>query len=63
MSKFLEMLRGKFKQLVSLFDARDIFVLAGFVFLYLGVGEFFSYPFANIVIGVIILTKGLIKWA
>jgi len=49
-------------KLKSLFDARDIFTLVGFCFLFAGI-SCFSVPIALIVIGALITAKGLFKWA
>jgi hypothetical protein len=47
---------------VKLFDARDLFVFAGFALLYAGISGHWDRYVAMIVIGSIILAKGLIKW-
>lgn len=49
-------------RLKSIISARDVFVLIGFMLLYSGIAHF-SHPVAMIVVGAIILIKGLIKWA
>ena len=48
--------------LVKFFDARDYFCFAGFILLYAGIAGEFNHYVALIVIGAIILIKGLIKW-
>ena len=52
----------KLRSVLSAFDARDIFVLCGFCFLYAGLSHQFSFSVANIATGAIILIKGLVKW-
>jgi len=53
---------NKLKSFLKFFDARDIFVFTGFAFLFWGVSEEYGFGYASIVIGSIILVKGLTKW-
>jgi len=46
----------------ALIDVRDLFVFFGFCLLFGGI-SCFSVPVALIVTGIIILIKGLFKWA
>lgn len=50
------------KRFFSIFSARDMFVLVGFIFLYRGLSVRFGNEIAMIAIGAIILIKGLTKW-
>jgi len=53
---------NKLKNFLKFFDARDIFVFIGFAFLFWGISEEYGMSYAFIVIGSIILIKGLTKW-
>jgi hypothetical protein len=50
------------KNFRKFFDARDIFVFVGLLFLYVGIAGEFDFYVGLIVIGGIISAKGLIKW-
>jgi hypothetical protein len=52
----------RLQKLVAYLDARDVFVLIGFGFLFWGLSAYFCVPIAAIVTGAIILIKGLVKW-
>jgi len=56
------MVKKTFKRIIAFFDARDVFVLTGFVLLFIGLAYTFDVFIAMIVIGSIIIIKGLIKW-
>jgi hypothetical protein len=49
-------------KITNIFDARDLFVFIGLALLFAGVGERFGYDWSMIVIGGIIVIKGLTKW-
>jgi len=55
-------MKSAFLRFISFFDARDLFVLAGLVFLFIGIEQKVDRPTAMIVIGAIIVIKGLTKW-
>jgi hypothetical protein len=50
------------KRIVAFFDARDVFVFTGLIFLFIGLAYKFDIYIAMIVIGSIIIIKGLTKW-
>lgn len=50
------------RRFLEYFDARDGFVLVGFLAVYAGVAWRFGHDIALIVIGAIILAKGLTTW-
>jgi hypothetical protein len=50
------------RKILSYVDARDGFVAVGFLALYVGVAWRFGHDIALIVLGVIILAKGLTRW-
>jgi hypothetical protein len=50
------------RRVVSYVDARDVFVAVGFAALYAGIAGRFGHDVALIVLGVIILAKGLTRW-
>ena len=52
----------KIKSFFSFFDARDVFVLTGFLFLFVGVAYQWTPYIAMVATGIIILVKGLTKW-
>ena len=49
-------------RLFALLDARDVFVAIGFACLYAGVALKYGNPVALIVVGAIVLLKGLTRW-
>lgn len=51
------------QRLIAYFDARDAFCAAGFVCLAAGLTWRYGADLALIVVGVIILAKGLTRWA
>ncbi len=55
-------MKKTFKRIIAFFDARDVFVFTGFVLLFIGLAYTFDVFIAMIVIGSIIIIKGLIKW-
>lgn len=52
----------KILSLIRFFDARDLFVLCGFLMLFYGIKERFGQDVALMVVGGIVLVKGLTKW-
>lgn len=50
------------KRWLSYFDGRDGFVAVGFTVLYAGVAGRFGHDVALMVVGAIILLKGLTRW-
>ncbi len=51
----------RFLRFLRVIDARDIFVFIGFLLLYAGIAHFDPH-IGMIVIGAVILVKGLVKW-
>ena len=51
-----------FNRIFALIDARDVFVFVGFSLLFGGVTCTFDVFIAMIVVGIIIIVKGLTKW-
>ena len=50
------------KAVIRFFDARDLFVFLGLGLLFMGIGGRFGFDIAMIVVGSIIIIKGLTKW-
>jgi len=50
------------KSVIAFFDARDVFVFIGLALLFTGLACTFDIFIAMIVIGAIIIIKGLTKW-
>lgn len=51
------------KRLLDYFDARDAFVLVGFLALYAGLAGRFGHDVGLIAVGVLIIAKGFRPWA
>jgi hypothetical protein len=51
-----------FLRLISFFDARDVFVFIGFALLFTGLTYTYDVFIAMVVLGAIIIIKGLTKW-
>lgn len=56
-------MKALFSRIIDFFNARDVFVFIGFGFLYYGIAREYNLNIASIVIGAIIILKGLTKWA
>lgn len=56
------MVKNRLLRIIAFFDARDVFVFTGLALLFTGVTYKFDIFTAMIVIGAIIIIKGLTKW-
>jgi len=55
-------MKHTFKRILALIDARDVFVFIGITLLFGGITCKFDVFSAMIVVGTIIIIKGLTKW-